>query len=87
MPYIPLQKRPPLDDLLNGLADYIAKLPPEEQDGALNYSVSKILKKVYPRSYFNYNRSMGVLECIKSEWYRRQIAPYEDEKIAENGDV
>ena len=36
---------------------------------------------------FNYNRSMGVLECIKSEWYRRQVGPYEDKKIRENGDV
>jgi hypothetical protein len=30
---------------------------------------------------------MGVLESAKLELYRRKIAPYEDDKIAENGDV
>jgi len=30
---------------------------------------------------------MGVLECIKQEFYRRAVAPYEDKKKEENGDV
>ena len=30
---------------------------------------------------------VGVLECAKLELYRRMAAPYEDEKIEDNGDV
>lgn len=30
---------------------------------------------------------LGMLECCKMELYRRHVAPYEDEKIIENGDV
>ncbi len=59
----------------------------EEQDGALNYTVSKILLELYPEKYFHFNRSLGVLTAIQQEWYRRHIGPYEDQKIAENGDV
>jgi len=31
--------------------------------------------------------AMGVLSAITEEFYRRKVAPYEDEKIVENGDV
>jgi hypothetical protein len=88
MPYIKPQDRPELDKLLKPLADYIASLPADRQDGAFNYTVTRMLKTVYSDTiYFVMNRSMGVLESIKSEWYRRQVAPYEDQKIKENGDV
>lgn len=62
-------------------------MPLEEQDGALNYAVTKILKELYPPRYFNYNRAMGVLSSIQAEWYRRIVSPYEDKKILEAGDV
>ena len=38
-------------------------------------------------SYSNINEAVGALECAKLELYRRVAAPYEDTKIAENGDV
>ncbi len=38
-------------------------------------------------SYATINSLIGVLECAKLELYRRVVAPYEDEKIKENGDV
>lgn len=87
MPYIKSEDRPELENLLQPLADHLKSLPLEQQDGALNYVVTKLLKEVYPPKYFHYNRSMGVISSIQAEWYRRHIAPYEDEKIAENGDV
>lgn len=37
--------------------------------------------------YADYNEAMGALECAKFELYRRLIAPYEDTKLKENGDV
>jgi hypothetical protein len=45
------------------------------------------MKGIYPPKYFNYNRAVGVLECIKLEFYRRMVGPYEDTKIRESGDV
>lgn len=37
--------------------------------------------------YDHINEVIGVLECAKLELYRRIAAPYEDQKIEENGDV
>ncbi len=87
MPYIPQNNRSNIDPLLQPLIDHIKSLPLEEQDGALNYSVTKALKALYEPRYFHYNRAMGVLSSIQAEWYRRDVAPYEDKKIQEHGDV
>ena len=88
MPYIKPQYRPEIDKLLQPLLEHIAAMPLEKQDGAFNYSVTKILKALYAKGdYFTYNRSMGALSAVQAEWYRRAIVPYEDEKIKENGDV
>ena len=72
---------------LNELVGILKSLQPEEVDGELNYVVTKILKGVYPLKYYHLNKAIGVLECIKLEFYRRVAAPYEDTKIEESGDV
>lgn len=87
MPYIKKEDRPALDKLIEPLINYLKSRPLEEQDGALNYSVTKILKNLYPAKYFHLNRALGVLTAIKDEFYRRVVAPHEDQKIKENGDV
>ena len=87
MPYIKKIQRPQLDSLINPLLKHLQSLPVEEQDGALNYSVTTIIKNLYPKRYFHLNRALGVLSAITLELYRRVIGPYEDEKIKENGDV
>lgn len=62
--------------------------------GDLNYVVTRIvhayIDAVCPLGEFNYtglNEAIGALECAKLELYRRTLAPYEDQKIKENGDV
>jgi hypothetical protein len=58
--------------------------------GELNYLISRIVDtyiQVKGKNYQNLNEVIGVLECVKQEYYRRIAAPYEDKKIAENGDV
>jgi hypothetical protein len=87
MPYIKKDQRPEIDSVIEPLLKHIQSLPMEEQDGALNYSVTRIIKHVYPKKYFHFNRAMGVLSAISHELYRHIIGPYEDEKIQENGDV
>ena len=87
MPYIKKEQRPQIDELLVPLLKHLQSLPVEEQDGALNYSITKIVKGLYPTKYFHLNRALGVLSAVTHELYRRVIGPYEDQKIAENGDV
>ncbi|MEM4727151.1 MAG: hypothetical protein QXD04_02710 [Candidatus Bathyarchaeia archaeon] len=87
MPYISRDRRPKYEKVLEELIGILKALPVEEVDGELNYVVTKILKEGYPLRYFHLNRAMGVLECVKQEFYRRVVAPYEDIKIRENGDV
>lgn len=87
MPYIKPERRLKYDKVLTELTGMLKVLPVEDVDGEINYLVTKLLKEVYPLRYFHLNRAMGVLECIKQEYYRRVAAPYEDTKIAESGDV
>lgn len=87
MPYIKSEKRGKYDKALQELVGILKSLPAEEVDGELNYIVTKILKGVYPLKYYQLNKAMGVLECIKLEFYRRVAAPYEDVKMKESGDV
>ena len=58
--------------------------------GELNYSITKLIDgyvSLYGLKYETLNAIVGVLECAKAEFYRRVVAPYEDLKIQENGDV
>jgi hypothetical protein len=66
-------------------ANVIAETP-----GELNYLVTMLAQSYLAKhgtSYATINAVIGALECAKSEFYRRVAAPYEDKKIAENGDV
>jgi hypothetical protein len=87
LPYIKMENRSKYKKVLDNLVKILKTLPPEEIDGELNYVVTKILKEIYPLRYFHINKAIGVLECIKLEYYRRVAAPYEDSKIKESGDV
>ncbi len=87
MPYIKKDQRPAIDKLVNPLIDHLKSLPLDNQDGSLNYAVTKIIKHVYPQKYFHFNRALGVLTAITLELYRKIIGPYEDTKIKENGNV
>lgn len=57
--------------------------------GPLNYLLTKlVLKWLGPSpNYERFNGAIGVLESMKLELYRRMVAPYEQEKMEENGDV
>ncbi len=62
-----------------------------ESAGELNYLTTKLLDDYLRRKggirYERLNEVVGVLECVKLEFYRRIAAPYEDGKKDENGDV
>lgn len=68
-------------------SDIEAGCPPENA-GELNYAITKLVSEFIGQvSYAKINAAIGALECAKLELYRRLAAPYEDDKIAENGDV
>jgi len=58
--------------------------------GELNYIISAMVADLlenFGLNYSNGNKLMGVLECAKLELYRRVLAPYENQKVIDNGDV
>jgi len=98
MPYIKQESRDELDEFIENLIDAVihsdAVNSNEETrdyknlDGVLNYCIFRLCKGTYAvHNYHWYNRMMGMMECCKQELYRRLVAPYEDEKAKENGDV
>ena len=82
MPYIPKKDRAKYQSLLNELAGLVPK-EHQSRAGNINYIVSLLLSKVYGEEirYADHNEIIGVLTCIKDEFYRRYTAPYEDKKI------
>ena len=90
MPYIIPADRKQFDPAIDELVDTITNHGfSQVKPGDLNYVFSKILWGLFKKnpSYTHGNEFMGVLECVKQEFYRRQLAPYEDEKIKEHGDL
>jgi len=87
MPYITPEERMELYPEINALVEKLRRAPIDKLDGRLNYVITRLLVLLYPPGYFNYNRAMGVLASVAHEYYRRRVAPYEDKKIQENGDV
>jgi hypothetical protein len=59
--------------------------------GELNFCITRMCLEYtganWSPNYALFNEIIGVLECVKQEFYRRAVAPYEDKKIEENGDV
>lgn len=85
MPYIAEDNRQEHAELLQSL-DKLYYMHP----GELNFLITSILKKYIDLNgitYTSFNDLVGVLECAKLELYRRRIAPYENRKLARNGDV
>jgi hypothetical protein len=56
-------------------------------DGDLNYLLFAFAKRFLVPSYKNYRDFIGELNETVAEIRRRLLAPYEDLKIEENGDV
>lgn len=58
--------------------------------GQLNYAIHLLIDDYIIKNGLNYqtcNDVMGALQGVQQEFYRRKVAPYEDSKIKENGDI
>ena len=89
MPYIEPELRIQVDEEIDVLADKIGMDTSRmaKRDGILNYVITRLISTLYKTSYTELNAAIGMLECAKQELYRRRLAPYENKKILENGDV
>ena len=92
MPYIKKKDRPQFDKLIKQIVDQFklgGKMDILGVEGNLNYVFSKTIKELWKnhRCYAHANAIMGVLECVKQEFYRKEVIPYEEEKIKENGEI
>ena len=91
MPYIKQEIREAINIPIIGLADDIINVSDDKPAGTLNYTITKLIGEVYGQietlRYQDFNEIIGILECCKLEFYRKQCAPYEDIKLKENGSV
>ena len=84
MPYIMKDGRRGFDQNLKAIG------PHTTTAGDLNYCITHLCHsylKAHGKSYSTMNDIIGVLEAAKMEFNRRIVAPYEDIKIVENGDM
>jgi len=98
LPYIKQEMRKEIDGKIETLMHAIDSITIDNQlDGCLNYVFTKMLKHFYtdgidqggiPMSnYYRLNRAVGLVECVKTEFERKVVAQYEDQKEFENGSV
>ena len=79
MPYIQPESR-----------DSLIQSREAQSPGELNFLFTKDVVGYVERkglSYQTINDVLGALDGARAEFYRRVAAPYEDQKIKENGDV
>jgi hypothetical protein len=83
MPYIGKNRQELINRSISDLACRIL------EPGEMNFLISSIIWNRFKRdqTYSTANILLGVLEAVKQEFYRRYVAPYEDKKMKENGDL
>jgi hypothetical protein len=85
MPYIPKSRRKQIMEV------FIDEMFPQlTTAGELNYFLSATLISYVMDNGLNYqtiNDIIGAIEGAKAEFQRKVVAPYEDKKISENGDL
>lgn len=82
MPYIDPKRRGGIDETLSNVSYWGL--------GDIAYDVWKLLKmyqRMMGESYHTHTAILGLLDSLKQEWYRREVAPYEEYKRERNGDV
>lgn len=90
MPYIKSEDRTRLDAAtVSALTPFTIGLA-ASNSGELNYLITEIISGYLSnkgKRYQTMNDIVGALDGAKAEFQRRVVAPYEDVKIEENGDV
>lgn len=73
------------------ISKYIKNSNQESKAGNLNYFITALLTSYYnsteQKTRYLEEELCSLVADIKEFWYEKETAPYEDEKIEENGDV
>lgn len=89
MPYIKQEDRGRFEPLLSGFSALCAARHPTA--GEMNYLITRFITEwLGDPAALNYDRIntvSGFMNEALAEFRRRVVAPYEDRKIAENGDA
>jgi hypothetical protein len=88
MPYIYKSRRSAVDPDIETLASTLEAL--NSKKGDLNYVITRLVLAYCDHHGICYDTCSditGVLTDVRSEFERRVMGPYEDEKIKQNGDV
>ena len=92
MPYIAAEDRPQYEELIKSLAGTIREATGDHtkhDHHKRNYVVTRLLLDASASElrYWQHNEIIGMLECCKQEFYRRQTGPYENTCIEKSGDI
>lgn len=82
MPYIPQERRPRMDKVVEALKEANVKA-----DGDLNYILYKFCKETVTPGYNNLKNFCGELRACAVEIERTILGPYEDSAKKRNGAV
>lgn len=83
LPYIKQEQRDRLDWIIDNLASELSSMG---ITGNLNYVLYRLAKKLC-RRYSDYAMLEGDVQSALREIYRKQVAPYENLKEKENGEI
>lgn len=94
MPYIKEERREVLDPGIDWLVHRLDADPLRINhnlvpEGEVVYVLTKVVDALYSqyKKFAAFNKVLGIFEAAKLEFYRRRVAPYEDKKKLQNGDV
>jgi hypothetical protein len=85
LPYITKDRREIVDPEITVLVEKLRQLGL----GDVVYVLYRLLKELYgnTRNFYTKAQALAALESTRAEYYRRVLAPYEDEKITQSGDI
>jgi hypothetical protein len=88
MPYISQDSRAEYNDEINSLVEKLEAWDNDTLSGHLNYIFFRIVALLGKNeSYARMATVSSALSEAQAEFRRRIMAPYEDEKIQQNGDI
>jgi len=87
MPYIKQEYREVVEEPLSDLFDKVMCTPTQDRPGVITYCIYKLFMDMNTNHFVAFAILLGILDSVGKEFYRQVVAPYEDEKIQQNGDV
>lgn len=87
MPYLTKSNKEEFDSNIDSICRLLLSKDATNRAGIINYIITCLAFRTTPKRYWALALTVGTILCAILEFYRRWVAPYEDKKIKENGDV